>query len=311
MFSLGLNSFISAQGFALTSMLTVAIGAVFNIILDPIFIFVFHMGVRGAAIATVISQGISCAFVIYFFLSKKTMLKIKPKLFKLSKKIVFPMLALGLSPFIMQATEGAVQIVFNVQLSHYTGGDPNFTACLTIMLSVMQMITLPLNGMGMGVQPLISYNYGSGNTKRVKETVRFLFVVALSVCVIIWLTCLIFPQLFAKIFSATPEVTKLIKMYMPIFMMGTIMFCSQFALQSAFLALGQAKISMALAMLRKVILLIPLTFILPLALGVKGIFLAEGLADLAAGIITTLAFVLSFKKILNKRTAKLLSSELT
>lgn len=301
MFSLGLNTFISAQGFAVMSMATVAIGAVLNIVLDPLFIFVFDMGVKGAAIATVISQAISCLWVVIFFISKKSTIRLKPKYFKPDMKIIFPMLALGIAPFIMQATESAVQIVFNVQLFAYTDGNKDYTAALTIMMSVMQIITLPLNGMGTGAQPLISYNYGAGNMTRVKKTIKLLFCVAFSICAIIWIICLSVPQVFGMIFSATPQVNAIISKFMPIFMMGTIFFCSQFALQSSFLALGQAKISMCLALLRKVILLIPLTFLLPLAFDVKGIFLAEGISDLAAGAITTLTFALTFKKILNKR----------
>lgn len=305
MFSLGLNNFISAQGFAMTSMITVAIGAVLNIILDPIFIFTFGMGVKGAALATIISQAVSCFWVVGFFFTKKTIIRIKPKLFKLDWKIVSMMLALGIAPFIMQATESAVQIVFNVQLFNYTNGDGNYTAALTIMMSVMQIVTLPLNGMGMGVQPLISYNYGAGNMARVKKTVKLLFSVALCICFVIWLVCLISPQIFGRIFSATAEVNVLIQSFMPIFMMGTIMFCAQFALQNAFLALGQAKISLVLALLRKVFLLIPLTIIFPLMIGVKGIFLAEGVADITAGIITACTFFFTFNKILDRRMIKI------
>lgn len=305
LFSMGLNSFISAQGFALRAMITIAIGAAINIALDPLLIFVFDMGVKGAALATVLSQAVSCIWVIVFFLSKKTRLKIRLKMLRLKKKIVLPMLALGISPFIMQATESAVQIVFNIQLREYTQGAPQYTAALTVMMSVMQMITLPLNGLGNGTQPLISYNYGAGNFARVKKAVLWLFCIALAISAFIWILCISAPWIFAKIFSAAPEVEALIGEYMPIFMMGTIFFCAQFALQSAFLALGQSKISLFLALLRKVILLIPLTFILPLFIGVKGIFLAEGVADLTAGFITGLAFALSFQRILKKRAVVL------
>lgn len=303
MLTLGLNPFISTQGFAFMSMITVAIGAVLNIALDPLFIFAFNMGVRGAALATILSQAVSCVWVVLFFVSKRTSIKLKPSFFKLQPSVFFPMLALGVTPFIMQATESAVQIVFNVQLHAYTGGSKDYTAALTIMMSVMQVISLPLNGLGTGAQPLISYNYGAGNMARVKKTVKYLFLTALTVCFIVWLSCLTVPFIYASIFSASAEVTAIVNDYMPIFMMGSIMFCAQFALQNAFLALGQAKISMFLALLRKVILLIPLTFILPLILGVKGVFLAEGVADLTAGTITGLAFLLSFKGILLRREA--------
>ena len=308
MFALGLNTYISTQGFAFTSMITVAIGAVMNIALDPLFIFVFGMGVKGAALATVISQGVSCAFVLAFFFGKRTNIRIKFSLLAPKAKIILPMLALGVSPFIMQATESAVQIVFNVQLRKYTGGDANYTAALTIMLSVMQIIGLPLSGMGTGAQPLISFNYGAGNFDRVKKTVKYVFLTALGICFSVWILCLTCPWLFAKVFSATDAVTEVIKKFMPAFMMGTIFFCSQFGLQNAFLALGQAKISLTLAVLRKVILLIPLTFVFPLFMGVSGVFWAEGVADITAGIITTLTFALSFGKILKKR-AEVLEKE--
>lgn len=305
MFSMGLNSFISTQGFAFTSMFTVAIGAVLNIALDPIFIFGLNMGVRGAALATILSQAVSCVWVILFFLSKRSMLKIKPKLFKLNKKIVIPMLALGVSPFIMQVTESAVQIVFNVQLFNYTGGSKDYTAALTIMLSVMQMVTLPLNGLGTGAQPLISFNYGQGNFARIKQAVKWLFFIALGLSAIVWVFCVFTPTIFAKLFSATPQVTTLIQKYMPIFMMGTLLFSAQFGFQNVFLALGQAKKSIILALTRKVFLLIPLTFIFPLFLGATGIFLAEGIADILAATITTITFALSFKGILKRRSALL------
>ncbi len=304
LFSLGLNSFISAQGKALTSMATVAIGAVLNIALDPLFIYTFGMGVRGAALATVLSQAASFVWVLVFFISKRSQIRLKFRLLRLSRTLL-PVLALGVSPFVMQATESAVQIVFNIQLFRYTGGDETYTAALTIMLSVMQMIVLPLNGMGMGAQPLISYNYGAGNSARVKKTVKYLFLSALVVCFTVWLLSLTVPTMFARIFSATPAVTALVKRYMPIFMAGSIFFCSQFALQNAFLALNQAAISISLALLRKVILLIPLTFILPLFLSTGGIFTAEGVADITAGIVTTLTFALTFKKILARREALL------
>lgn len=305
MFSLGLNNFISAQGFALTSMITVAVGAVLNIILDPIFIFALNMGVKGAALATIISQGVSCLWVLSFFFGKKTMLKIRPKLFSLKPKYILPILALGIAPFIMQSTESAVQVFFNIQISKYSGGNAVYTAALAVMTSVMQMIVLPLNGLGMGAQPLISYNYGAGKIDRVKKAIKYVFIVALICCIIVWSSGIFFPQVYAKIFSASPEVTQVVKNYMPFFMMGTIFFCSQFALQSAFLALGQAKISMFLALLRKVILLIPFMLIFPLFMEIQGIFMAEGIADILAGTTTTLVFMLSIKKILRKRLDKI------
>ena len=301
LFSLGLNVFISCQGFSMMSMITVVIGAVLNIALDPLFIFTFQMGVRGAAVATVISQGCSCAFVIAFLCSRRSGIRIRPRMFGLSPRVVGGILALGISPFVMQATESAVQIVFNVQLKAYTGGSKDYTAALTIMMSALQMMSLPLNGLGMGAQPLISFNFGAGKFDRIKKAVKYLFCCTLTVCGLIWILCLLWPALFAAIFSATEEVTAVVTSYMPFFMAGCICFSAQSAFQNTFLALGQARISIFLALLRKVILLIPLTFLLPLFLGVQGIFLAEGVSDALAGLTTALVFALTFRKILKKR----------
>lgn len=303
LFSLGLNYYISAQGKPITSMLTVAIGAVLNIALDPLFIYALNMGVKGAALATIIAQGASCVWVVIFFLSSRTKLRLRLSLFKPNKTVILSMLALGVTPFIMNATESAVQIVFNIQIRAYTNENVDYTAAMTVMLSVMQMITLPLNGLGAGAQPLIGYNYGAGNSNRVRQSVKYLSIVAIVLCSIVWVLSLSYPPMFAAIFSASAEVTQIIDTYMPVFMMGTVMFFAQFAFQNAFLALGQAKISMFLALLRKVILLIPLAFLLPLAMGTRGIFMAEGIADLVAGTVTALAFIFSFNKILKKREA--------
>lgn len=311
MLSLGLNSYITTQGYAMTAMITVAVGAVLNIALDPLFIYVFDMGVKGAALATVISQFVSFVWVLVFFISKRSKLRINPKKFKLKKRIVLPMLALGLSPFIMQVTDSAVQIVFNIQIHNYTGGAEEYTAALTIMMSVMQMVSLPLNGLGTGAQPLISYNYGAGNMDRIKKAVIYIFIVAAMISFTIWLMCLVSPWLFAKMFSASDAVTVLVVKYMPVFMMGSVMFCSQFTLQSAFVALRQAKISIFLAMLRKVILLIPLTFVIPLFIGIDGVFLAEGISDITAGIVTTLCFALSYRHIIRRREKEIANSLLT
>lgn len=301
LFSLGLNVFISCQGFSVMSMVTVIIGAVLNIALDPLFIFVFDMGVRGAAVATVISQACSCAFVTAFLCSKRSGIRIRPRLFGLNFRLVGRTLALGVSPFVMQATESAVQIVFNIQLYAYTDGSKVYSAAMTIMMSVLQMVTLPLNGLGTGVQPLISFNFGAGKFDRIKKAVKYLFCCTFTLCGLMWLLCLVWPGLFAAVFSATEEVTAVVTAYMPFFMGGCIFFSAQSAFQNTFLALGQARISIFLALLRKVILLIPLTFVLPLFLGVQGIFLAESVSDTLAGLFTALTFALSIRRILKKR----------
>ena len=305
MLSLGLNPFITAQGYSFTSMATVAIGAVLNIALDPLFIFVFGMGVRGAALATVLSQAVSAVWVTSFFFRKKSLFRFRRKLLLPDGKLAARMLILGLSPFIMSATESAIQIVFNVNLKMYSGGNSDYTAALTIMLSAVQMICLPLNGLGTGVQPLVSYNYGSGNSARIRQTIKIVAVIALCGSTSVWLVSLLAPQVYGWMFSASDSVMRLVVRYTPFFMMGTVMFFAQTTLQNVFVALGQAKISIFLACLRKVILLIPLCFLLPLAFGVSGVYYSEGIADAVAGVITAVTFFTMVPRILRKRERQL------
>ena len=282
-------------------MFTVAIGALLNIALDPLFTYVFEMGVRGAALATVLSQGVSAVWVVCFFFRKKTAYRFDPKLFLPKIRTVCKILFLGLSPFIMSVTESAIQIVFNNNLTKWSGGNSDYTAALTIMLSAVQMVCLPLNGLGTGVQPLVSYNYGTGDSARVKQTVKMVTMIALCCSTTIWLVSLTFPALYGYIFSASPAVMAIVKKYTPFFMMGTVMFFAQMTLQNVFIALNQAKISIFLACLRKVILLIPLCFLLPYAFGVAGVFYSEGISDIIAGIVTASAFFIMLPKILKKR----------
>lgn len=305
MLSLGLNPFITAQGYSFTSMATVAIGAVLNIALDPLFIFTFNMGVRGAALATVISQGVSAVWVMAFFMRKKSLLHFKPSMFALSPRVAGRMLLLGLSPFIMSVTESAIQVVFNVNLKAYSGGNSDYTAALTIMLSANQMVCMPLNGLGTGVQPLVSYNYGAGNSDRIKKAIKIVTAVALCGSTSVWLLSILAPQAYGYLFGASPEVMRIVVQYTPVFMMGTIFFFAQMTLQNVFVALNQAKISIFLACLRKVILLIPLCFILPVFMGVGGVYYSEGIADITAGIVTATAFFVMAPRILKKREAQL------
>ncbi len=305
MLSLGLNPFITAQGYSFTSMATVAIGAVLNIALDPLFIFAFGMGVRGAALATVLSQGISALWVTLFFFRKKSQFRFRRKYFFPQAKTVGRMLLLGLSPFIMSVTESAIQIVFNVNLRIYSEGNSDYTAALTIMLSAVQMVCLPLNGLGTGVQPLVSYNYGCGNSARIRKTIKMVAVIALCGSASIWLLSILAPQVYGYMFSASESVMELVKKYTPFFMMGTVMFFAQMTLQNVFVALNQAKISIFLACLRKVILLIPLCFLLPLAFGVSGVFYSEGIADILAGIVTATTFFTAVPRILRRREREL------
>lgn len=301
MFSLGLNPFITAQGFSVTSMLTVAIGAVLNIALDPIFIFVLNMGVEGAALATILSQGVSAAWVASFFFRKKSLFRFSLRKMLPSLRTVLKIAALGLSPFIMSVTESAIQIVFNVNLTKWSGDNSDYTAALTIMLSAVQIISLPLNGLGAGIQPLISYNYGTGNSARIRAAVKRVALVALCCSGTVWAVSLLAPQVYGYLFNASAPVMELLKKYTPFFMAGTVCFFAQMTLQNVFVALNQAKISIFLACLRKVILLIPLCFALPYAFGVAGIYYSEGIADAVAGIVTASTFFGMLPRILKKR----------
>lgn len=301
MFSLGLNPFITAQGFSVTSMLTVAIGAVLNIALDPIFIFVLNMGVEGAALATILSQGVSAAWVASFFFRKKSLFRFSLRKMLPSLRTVLKIAALGLSPFIMSVTESAIQIVFNVNLTKWSGDNSDYTAALTIMLSAVQIISLPLNGLGTGIQPLISYNYGTGNSARIRAVVKRVALVALCCSGTVWAVSLLAPQVYGYLFNASASVMELLKKYTPFFMAGTVCFFAQMTLQNVFVALNQARISIFLACLRKVILLIPLCFALPYAFGVAGIYYSEGIADAVAGIVTASTFFGMLPRILKKR----------
>lgn len=296
--TLGLNSFISAQGFAKTSMLTISIGAVINIVLDPIFIFGFNMGVRGAAIATVTSQAVSAIWVIFFLTGKKTNLKIKKENLGFSKKIMGPVLLLGLSPFVMQFTESFVVILFNSRLQKY-GGDVAVGA-MTITTTAMQFLFLPLSGLTQGSQPIISYNFGAKNKDRVRDTFKYLLISAVTYSVVFYLFIMIFPTAFASIFTKNQAIieaaTKGLRVYMSVsFVMG-----AQVACQQTFIALGNARSSVFLAFLRKVFLLMPLVVILPLFLEnqVFAVFLAEPVADIIAVTVTTILFYRYFKETL-------------
>lgn len=297
--ALGLNMFITNQGFTKTSMATVCIGAVLNIILDPIFIFGFNMGVRGAALATIISQCVSAVWVVMFLASKHTILKIKIKYLKLPWVVVSGVISLGISPFIMQATECLVQLVFNRGMRTY--GDNNYIALMSILFSLTQMIWMPLQGISQGAQPIIGYNFGAGNKERVKSTFKILFAVNVAFSVGVILLVELFPQIFLGCFTPDENVISIGKNALRLFLAGMALMGAQSACQQTFLALGQAKISTFLALLRKVILLIPLALILPpLGLGVWGFFLAETLSDVIAATVTTTMFKLKINGILER-----------
>lgn len=297
---LGMNPFITTQGFAKISMLTTIIGAVINIILDPIFIFVFNLGVRGAAIATVLSQAVGAIWILRFLSGEKTILHLKKENFRLQKDIILPCLALGVSTFVMLSTESILSISFTSSLSRY-GGDIAVGA-MTIITSISQLATLPLQGICQGGQPIMSYNFGAGNKDRVKKA----FFTQFKVCAIFTtLFCIIvtaFPRLFAGIFSNNTELITYTAWALRIYIAGIFSLGFQVCCQQSFMALGQAKVSLLLACLRKLILLIPLIFILPLFIQNKvfAVFLAEPISDILAAIITTITFLSRFNKILDK-----------
>ena len=296
--SMGMNPFINTQGFAKIGMFTVAIGAVINIILDPIFIFGLNMGVKGAALATITAQAVSAIFVLNFLFGKKTILKIRKRYLKIDKKIIFSIVSLGVAPFIMQATESLVLISLNNQLSKY-GGDLAIGA-MTIMSSIMQMITMPLMGLTQGAQPIISYNFGAKNIDRVKKTFKLLLISCLTYSTVMVVLLMIFPEFFVGIFNDKPELVEITSWSIKIYFSGMFIFGAQIACQQTFLALGQAKISLLLALLRKVILLVPLIFILPMFMkkGLQAVLIAEPVADIVACFTTIISFSIFYKKVL-------------
>lgn len=299
--ALGLNAFITAQGFAKTSMMTVTIGAVANIILDPILMFGFDMGVKGAAWATIISQAISAVWVIIFLMGKTSHIKIKRENLKVDFKVLLPCLALGLSPFMMQATESILAIAFNASLQRY-GGDLAVGA-MTILASVMQFSILPIMGLTQGAQPIISYNFGANQPDRVKQTFSLLLKSTLSYATLLWILVMLFPQLFARLFTADASLIAATVSALRIYMAVSLLLSVQISCQQTFIALGNARISIFLALLRKVFLLIPLIFILPKFMSnqVTAVFLAEPIADTLAVLVTTILFVIEFSKTLTDR----------
>ena len=297
---MGMNPFITTQGFAKISMLTTVIGAVINIVLDPILIFVFDMGVAGAAVATVASQAISALWILRFLTGKKTSLKLRPANMKLIGRIILPCLGLGVSTFVMLSTESLLSISFTTSLSKF-GGDVAVGA-MTVLTSINQLITMPLSGICQGGQPIISYNFGAGKHDRVKEAFTCQFVVCVAYTTIFWLALMLFPNFFAGIFTSDTALVEYTAWALRIFLACGFSVGFQISCQQSFMALGQAKISLIMALLRKVILLIPLIFILPLFLENKAfaVFLAEPISDFIAASVTTITFFVSFKKILAK-----------
>lgn len=298
-FSLGLNMFISSQGQAKIAMFSVLIGAAINIVLDPILIFGFDMGVQGAALATIVSQACSAVWVLRFLLSKKSGLRIKRKYLKPDWKIIGSIAALGISPFIMQATESLVSITFNSGLQKY--GNDLYVGSMTILQSVMQIIVVPVMGFTQGTQPIISYNYGAGKLERIKKTFKIVLAVTLTITAVSCILTTFFPTVFARIFTTDTALIALVGKVLPIYMAGIWIFGAQMACQSVFMGMGKAKVSLFLALLRKVFLLIPLALILPKYFDVNGIFYAEPIADVVSAITAVILFIITFKKILNEK----------
>ena len=297
---MGMNTFITTQGFAKISMLTTIIGAVINIVLDPIFIFLFDMGVAGAALATILSQAVSAIWILRFLSGKQTILKLRPANMKLIPKVILPCLGLGISSFVMVSTESILSISFTSSLSRY-GGDVAVGA-MTVLTSINQLITMPLSGVCQGGQPLISYNYGAKKLDRVKEAFFCQFGVCVTYTTVFWLMLMLFPNVFAGIFTSDLALVDYTAWALRIFLACGFSVGFQLSCQQAFMALGQAKISLVMALLRKVILLIPLIFILPLFFENKAmaVFLAEPVSDITAAAVTTIAFFTFFHKLMKE-----------
>ena len=300
MLSLGLNMFITTQGFTKISMATVLIGAICNIILDPIFIFGFKMGVRGAAFATIISQAVSAIWVLSFLIGKKTKLKIRKENLMPSAKILAPVFALGISPFIMNTTEAVINISFNSSLQKY-GGDIAVGA-MTICTTIFQMVWVPAQGIGQGAQPIISFNYGAKNADRVKQAFKAFLTICFTYIFVFGMAIEIFPQFFIKIFNDNPELVETAVWTLRLYGCALVFFGIQMAVQQTFIALGKAKASLFIACLRKVILLVPLIYILPNFFENKvfAVFLAEPVSDAISIITASIVFFFVFKKEMKK-----------
>lgn len=306
--TLGMNAFVSAQGFSKISMMTVVIGAITNIILDPILIYGFQMGVQGAALATIISQAISALWVLKFLSGNKTTIRLKKENMKIDTHVLLPSMALGVAPFIMQATESILVLCFNSSLLRY-GGDTAVGA-MTILSSVMQFAMLPLQGFTQGGQPIISYNFGANHAERVKKAFKLLMICCLTYSTILWALAELFPEIFIAIFTSDPDLTEITQWALRVYMGGCLLFGAQIACQQTFIALGNAKTSAFLAMFRKIIVLIPLIYILPQFIENKvfAVFLAEPIADTLAVLTTVVLFVFEIRKVMHEMRERKVNS---
>ncbi len=302
--TLGMNAYITAQGFTTVSMKTVLIGAILNTALDPLFIFAFGMGVRGAALATVLSQAVSAVWVLRFLTGKKTKWRLRRENLRLVPKVFLPSIALGLSPFIMQSTESLIAVCFNSSLLKY-GGDLA-VGSMTVLTSIMQFAMMPLHGLTQGAQPIISFNFGARSAKRVREAFRCLLTACVTYSMALWLLVQLFPRMFVLIFNSNPALVDYAAWALRIYMGATGIFGVQIACQQTFVALGNAKTSLFLAILRKIILLIPLIYLLPCFFADKAfaVFLAEPVADLLAVLTTATLFARQFRRSMAELEAK-------
>jgi putative MATE family efflux protein len=298
--TLGMNAFITAQGFTKISMISVLVGAVANIILDPILIYGLDMGVRGAALATIISQALSCAWGISFLCSKRSILRLEPKNFIPSPKIVWPCVALGTATFIMQASESVISICFNSSLLNY-GGDIAVGA-MTILTSVMQFALLPSQGIAQGAQPILSFNYGAKTAERVKQTYKILLKTCLIYSVTVWTLVMLMPSVFVSVFTPDTELVAFASKALRIYFSGMILFGIQISCQMTFVSLGNAASSVIVAVVRKFVLLLPLIYIMPNIIGDRtiGVYIAEPIADIVCGLLLAIIFVFQFKKAIKK-----------
>lgn len=298
--TLGLNAFITGQGFASIGMWTVLIGAGLNILLDPLFIFVLHMGVKGAALATVLSQCVSCLWVVAFLLGKKTTLRLRRRNLIAPPRLILPCLALGLSTFVMQSSESVLSVCFNSSLLRY-GGDVAVGA-MTILSSVMQFATLPLQGIAQGAQPITSYNYGARNAARVKKAVRLLILAGVTYSTLLWAGIQLFPAAFARLFSTDETLIAFTAGVLPLYCRALFLFGIQTSCQMTFVSIGNAPCSIFLAVLRKFLLLIPLIYILPCFLADKtmAVYLAEPVADTIAVTVTASLFAVQFTRAMRR-----------
>lgn len=301
--TLGMNAYITAQGFAKVGMLTTLIGAILNIALDPLFIFGFGLGVRGAALATVVSQAVSCLWVLLFLTGKRSILRLRPKNLIPDISLLLPCLALGLAPFVMQSSESVIAVAFNSSLLEY-GGDIAVGA-MTILTSVMQLALLPLQGLSQGAQPITSYNFGAGRLDRVKQSFRLLLTVSLSYSMAIWVLAMLFPGVFAGIFTSNPELIGFTASALRVYAASLGIFGIQMACQMTFVSLGRAAESVVVAVMRKFVLLLPLIFILPAFFADKtfAVYLAEPIADALSVAFTAVLFGFRFKKLLKAAEA--------